>query len=486
MKLKQLYILGLLALLTACSDDFFNHEPTDKASQEQIDELLVTDPEAVVSIAKANVAGIYTDMFKYRTSHDDFGVKAMELGSDMMTDDIAYNRGWFVFDYRLDNRAAAYRRPRSCWALYYELIRGANNAIGLLKPEDETTELTEEHESILGQAYAARGYSYFGLINRFQHPYRIDKNAPGIPIYTEDLVLASRQPVADVYDLIISDLKNAYKLLEGKGKSKPEELNEYAVAAIMANVLSFVTDYPNQWEEVAKYCDLAIKGGELLQGSELHNGFNSVDMKEVLWGSRINAETCTFYASFPSHIDPYGEGYAGGLSQYKEVASELIDGVDEKDERSKWFHNKTVEGVTYQVCSKFRDVGGFESDYVYYRVAEMYFLKAEALLLVGDESGAKMALEAVMKTRNSEYNTTTAKRTLKEEIYFQKRIECWGDGKRFLDMVRRGEALDRTKSNNHHATVIKQVPANDNKFIYQIPQNELDANSEINDEDQNP
>ncbi|TRX71196.1 RagB/SusD family nutrient uptake outer membrane protein [Carboxylicivirga sp. M1479] len=479
-------MLGLLGMFTACSDEFFNHEPTDRASQEQIDDLLVTDPGAVVSIAKANVAGIYTDMFKYRTSHDDFGVKAMELGSDMMTDDIAYNNGWFVFDYRLDNRAAAYRRPRSCWALYYELIRGANNAITLLKPAEETVELSDEHKNILGQAYAARGYSYFGLINRYQHPYSIDKNAAGIPIYTEDAVLAARQPVADVYDLIIADLTSAYDLLKGAGKAKPEELNEYAVAAILANVISFVDDYPNQWDEVVKYCDLAMQGGTLLSGSEVHNGFNSVDMNEVLWGSRINAETCTFYASFPSHINPYGAGYAGGLSQYKEVASELIDGVDENDERSKWFQDKVVEGVTYKVCSKFADVGGFEADYIYYRVAEMYFLKAEAMLLNKNEAGAKLALEEVMKTRNPEYSATTSGRSLQEEIYFQKRIECWGEGKRFLDMIRRGEALDRTKSTNHHATVIKQVPANDNRFIYQIPQNELDANSEINEEDQNP
>ena len=41
--------------------------------------------------------------------------------------------------------------------------------------------------------------------------------------------------------------------LKGKGIAKKDELNEYAAAAIYANILSFVNDYPDQWNEVAKY-----------------------------------------------------------------------------------------------------------------------------------------------------------------------------------------------------------------------------------------
>ncbi|MCS2703240.1 hypothetical protein NXX46_00015 [Phocaeicola vulgatus] len=35
-------------------------------------------------------------------------------------------------------------------------------------------------------------------------------------------------------------------------------------AAIYANILSFVNDYPDQWNEVAKYAKLAIEGGSLM------------------------------------------------------------------------------------------------------------------------------------------------------------------------------------------------------------------------------
>lgn len=54
--------------------------------------------------------------------------------------------------------------------------------------------------------------------------------------------------------------------------------------AIYANILSFVNDYPDQWNEVAKYAKLAIEGGSLMSEKELLSGFNDLSLSEVLWG----------------------------------------------------------------------------------------------------------------------------------------------------------------------------------------------------------
>ena len=56
----------------------------------------------------------------------------------------------------------------------------------------------------------------------------------------------NRVPVSEVYEQILSDIDKGYNYLKGKGIAKKDKLNEYAAAAIYANILSFVNDYPDQ------------------------------------------------------------------------------------------------------------------------------------------------------------------------------------------------------------------------------------------------
>lgn len=503
MKLDIKLLLALLLFVTACSDDFLDADPDRYLSSDRADELLKTNPD---KITEGYLLGMYYDLFKYRDSHDDFGLRAMMLATDMMTDDIAYNiTQWFNFDYQLDNRGAPYRRPRSAWRTMYDGIRGANTVIGLIKPQDGEELENAVSRNAIGQAYTARAYFYFWLINMYQHPYQWNKDAPGVPIITEDEMKLARQPVRDVYDLILSDIDKGYNYLKGTN-SASGRLNQYAAAAIYAKVLSFVNDYPNQWQEVVKYADIAIDGVPLMTADELAGfGFNTVsgNKNEVLWGALISTETNTFYASFMSHIDADAGGYGGALGQYKEPTSELVEALaaQEGDVRQMWFEERLINGEEEDengdpikvsrdpklyVNKKFRDVGGFESDYIYLRVAEMHYLKAEALYLDGHEGDAKAALETIMQARMAGYTCTKSGEELMAEIDLQKRIDMWGEGTRLFDLKRRNEAIDRTGSENHRPNVIMNVLANDKLLIYRIPQVEIDANDEIGQEDQNP
>lgn len=489
---KYLAALTAAFMMTACGDDFLEKEPSQNASEEQIQDLLEKDPTAI----QAYITGFYKNTFnpEAQMSHDDFGLKAFELATDMMGDDMAYRtQHFFVYDYMLDNRGATYRRTTTCWQELYAIINGANEVIrGLASQAGDGDAAVEK---MLGQSYTIRAYCYYWLINMYQHPYEWNKDKLGIPIYTEDETRLNRVPVKEVYDVILSDLEKGYNFLKGKGISKKDELNEYAAAAIYANVLSFISDYPNQWNEVAKYAKIAIEGGSLMTEKELLSGFNDLNLSEVLWGADINSETNTFYASFMSNIDPYGAGYGGALGNYKMIASDLYDKISDTDIRKKWFGTDFDESNTHYkyrqyIQVKFLDVATtgtgdtFASDYIFLRTGEMYFVAAEALFRAGNEAEAKTMLMEIMKTRDPEYATTATGDALLQEIMLQKRIEMWGEGRRLFDMKRRGEALDRTKGTNHAATTPKQVPANDKLFIYQIPQKELDANPEITEQNE--
>ncbi|MEE4284503.1 MAG: RagB/SusD family nutrient uptake outer membrane protein, partial [Mariniphaga sp.] len=76
---------------------------------------------------------------------------------------------------------------------------------------------------------------------------------------------------------------------------------------------------------------------------------------------------------------------------------------------------------------------------------------------------------------------------LLQKILLERRIELWGEGFRGFDLKRLKLGFDRNNS-NHNAIVTRTMtlPAESEKFVYQIPQAEIDANPNIGEENQNP
>ena len=90
-------------------------EVSEYETQQRHDEL-IANPETQTGVAKAAIAKIYTIFQDFYSSHDDFGLKAFQIATDMMCEDVAYqNWNWFQFDYQIDNRMENYRRTRSTW-----------------------------------------------------------------------------------------------------------------------------------------------------------------------------------------------------------------------------------------------------------------------------------------------------------------------------------------------------------------------------------
>lgn len=489
---KYLMLLAIPAFMASCSSDFLDKDVSENASEEQIQDAINRDPAAI----DAFISGYYKNLFNPEAgqSHDDFGLKAFELATDLMGGDMAMNtQAFFVFDYMLDNRLSMFRRTTTFYQELYAVINGANDVIAKLLLLDDQE--NDEVKAKLGQSYSLRAYMYYWLVNMYQQPYQWNKDKPGIPLYTEKETRLERVPVKEIYTQMLADAKNGYELLKGKKSSDKSKINEFAAAAIYANILSFVDDTPDQWNEVAKYAKEAIKGGSLMSHEELLSGFNDINLSEVLWGSDINAETNTFYASFMSHMDPKGPGYGGALGAFKMISSDLYDKIADDDIRKQWFGIELSEkdpnyNVKQYIQTKFSDTSTmgtgdvFASDYIYLRTGEMYFVAAEALYRANKLDEAKNMLNEIMKTRNPKYEFNGTGQALLDEICLQKRIEMWGEGKRLFDMKRRNEDLDRSKGTNHHELVKKNpiVKAGSNLFIYQIPENELKANSAITEQ----
>lgn len=509
MKLNNVIYNGFLAcsllLATSCSESFLEEESNQFIDEEHLQDATAKDPKKV----QAYVNGAHMDVYNggdYGTAHDDFGIPAIKLTTDLFCEDVAYTRDqhFFCFDYQLDNRLGMYRRTNSTWNQLYSLIDKCNTIILMLTPK-EGAELAEGAEPKLGEAYTLRAYAYFWLINLFQHPYNVDKNAPGVPLKTESVYRQERVPVAEIYDQILSDIETGYNYLKGLGyHNNKVGVSEYVAAGIYSNVLMFTGDYT----KAAQYAEEAIKGGSFNSEAQMLSGFNSLDLPEVIWGYDVDNETTNFYASLFSHVDPYSIGYGGAVGFRKLIASDLYNKISDTDVRKKWFgyqekYNvdkadfsfEKSEGLLDYVSNKFLDLATvgkgdvFTSDIIHMRIAEFYFVAAEAYFLAGNEPKASEMLNKIMKNRDSKYDFAGTGQDLYNEICIQKRIETFLEGCRYLDATRRNETIDRSKSTNHATdlTIMKAVTysSRDYRMIFHIPTKEIENNPKIGPEDDN-
>ena len=115
--ISTLALCSILGLATGCKLEAGSGQ---YISQERHNEML-GDEDVKPGIAKAALAKTYVMFQEYNTSHDDGGLKAFHLFTDLMCEDVAYtNTSWFKFDYQIGNSEANYRRTRTMWRLFYK------------------------------------------------------------------------------------------------------------------------------------------------------------------------------------------------------------------------------------------------------------------------------------------------------------------------------------------------------------------------------
>ena len=118
------------------------------------------------------------------------------------------------------------------------------------------------------------------------------------------------------------------------------------------------------------------------------------------------------------------------------------------------------------------------------RAAEMVLIEAEAYAHMGEEAQAAQVLKVLMDARQPGWDKVTV---TVDDIHLQRRIELWGEGFAYYDLKRLNKGIDRTyEGNNHLAGYKLAVPARDVRWTYQIPQSEMQENTMLTEDDQNP
>ena len=498
MKFTKYIAASMIALagLTSCSDSFLETDYTQHLDEEAAAEAAGKNPDVFLN-------GMWSWMVTYSQTgsgaHDDFGYMGSLHATDMMSEDIVMaSSHWFNYDYQLDNHQEAYRRTRCHWMNYYTMIAKANEIISLYPDGGETV----DQKGLVGQAQAIRGLSYLHLIQLYQFASNedgtVNSSAAGVPLmyteadgYTTEEIAAfkGRNTVGDVMAQIELDLTNAVANLEA-GYKRPNK--NYVDASVANGILARYYLLANKWQEAANAANKARQGYTLMPAtaSGLYDGFVTVNNAEWMWGFSHTTETQTTYASFFSMISNIAPGYAGIGYAPRLIDARLYSQIPDTDLRKKWFNGP--EGDASQPTAaaqmpyanvKFGHLDDWTENYMYMRAAEMVLIEAEAYAHLNDGAKAAQVLKELMDVRQPGWNKASV---TVEDVYFQRRIELWGEGFAYYDLKRLNKGIDRTyEGNNHLAGYDIAVPARDTRWYYQIPLTEIQENDLIEEADQN-
>ena len=515
-------IVSAAAVIVAVSSCQLDFAPTDGGSGDE----LLKNASSAVSI----VDGIYRSMWTPgwstgENTHQCFGIAAYNVALDSMGDDFimqSMGNGWFWYDHCYNVKpfyTSNAFRPYDVWNANYTWISNANY---VLAAASTMAGSSEDVAYVLGNAYAIRALSYFNLANWYARPpysAPLDSSSdgkyrwsdPGVPIYTEptykNFTGKKRENLETVFKQINDDLDTAIELLE-QGKNSAlggtkSHIDYYVALGIKTRVAMAVGD----WETALSSAEKIIKSGKYTVGgsSELMNGMNSISSSNVMWGAGIESmEQSGGYANFFTHMDNQDGEYA--KSAPKLINSSLYKQMGAEDIRRAWWDPEDKESPYIAHKFHFQNVAVFLGDYIYMRVEEIYFDAAEAALRSGNVDKAVQYTNDVMKKRDANYDasrysgtllgSTTVSWTgsLLENILIQKRIELWGEMGRLVDVRRLGQGIDRKKSDGFADECLSTMAGNGVNlsspdtydWVMSIPQDEINNNPNINEEDQNP
>ena len=121
---------------------------------------------------------------------------------------------------------------------------------------------------------------------------------------------------------------------------------------------------------------------------------------------------------------------------------------------------------------------GHPSDFPFFRLSEIYLIKAEALLELGQAGAALTELQRVHNLRNPASPVTSATR---DAILRERLLEFAGEGKRRTDLIRHGKYLQRWSTTMLNGK--QDQTAKPHLILFPVPATTLGANNNLR---QNP
>lgn len=520
---KYVSVLLVTALSFASCSEWMNAVPEGGTkTADQVEEAAQQNP----ATAAADLSAIYAQFIQVYSGlgdlgyerHNDYGYAAIclfmdEQGQDIVSPNSGYN--WFQFADFPSNRDNTLTTTNGLidhlvWGEYYKIIFACNNVIGMVDRKQPGVQ-----KYALSQALAVRAMCYMNLAQLYQFTYRTtDKSALTVPLVLEDMpaeriISNPRATLEELFKLCTEDLTYACDSLDGYKRPDKGFVNQAVAFGLRArlNLLK------GEWADAAKDAEKALdlSGATPLTIDEANEpGFADADQHNVLWANIIvetNDVVKTGIVNWPSHMSIFFmDGYTS-VGATRSISSALYSEISATDVRKGWWLNEQLESPLLDAAGynaakayiqdnadnvytnvKFgtgdrstTGSGAAAADWILMRAEELHLIKAEGLARSGGD-GAGALTDFVKSYRDPAYNVAQHGLSLEDEIWWQRRVELWGEGFAWGDIMRLEKPIIRSTSKNFPAAWGNQdIPARHGVLLWRIPQAEMEANKGITD-----
>lgn len=543
-KIKTLSLAILIFAMTSCEKDFLETVPTDSVAPA----VALADEASMQNVLNGIHRGLYSQSQTIfpggdtARANDHWWVpQGDNLTGGIIHSADANNLGWrdnmqwndHILETSLTNEILWYHR--------YNIILHANMIIKRIEEGDLTD--TPNLRAIKGQALTYRAFALLSLVQHYSKGYLIGNPStdPGVPVILEPQTTGPRGTVQATYDQIGKDLDAAIAAFQNAaprptgGPETKSQLNINVAYGLKARWALSKGD----WATAASAAVSARQGFPLMNKTQWKSGFNSNNLPEVIWGSNVIGTETTFFRSYFYLMCNTFNG-SQNRSNPKIADRRLVDAIPATDYRGEvflkdapnsnasaangeggWANNtnplyttqaqwtaarnaiRTQYGMTtghnthpYMHVKMLQQNPGTidPDDIILMRSSEMYLIEAEAKAMANDIPGAQAALQTLGGARDTAFNATTftTQAQLMAQIKFQRRVELWGEGFGYTDHIRWDEGIDHGANGGSGAAPILYQdafvvakPSVNNKWIFKIPQAEINANPNIGPGDQN-
>lgn len=537
---KQVFAGSLLlvsAVLTSCSSDYLDTDPTES----------VSDVAAVSSAANAykSLNGIARTMScqQYAWSQGVCGEnRIITIYENYMSQDFIYNRfapGWadvMNIEYTVPDNTSYAVYP---WYYYYNIIGQANTIINRI---DAASGEEAEKAFCKGSALTFRAYAYQKLVNYYCKRWKDSNNGTtdGVVLRLDESI-GSQAPATliEVYNQIYKDCDDAlanFATAKAGGYDRHNGdiwiPNENVAHAVYARAAITRDDYAT----ALTHAKLAQENFPLMSPTDYQSGFCK-PTSEWIMGSFGDATENNWYWTFGTQFA--ANSYYCDASNYGAgaISKDLTDQIPDEDVRKQLFltvdkmpgfditdpdnvnqtwawiegddmwdaanayisahHAKYTAAYSEPYKTGYYYIGSHLKFYIFdtpgvsylpfIRTSEMVLLEAEANYFLNKEADAQAALVKLNagSGRNPNYTCTKTGNDLFEEIVNYRGLELWGEGFGFSDFKRWKRPIVRhslAQGSNAHVTIAVTVPVTSgNDWTWSVPQREKDYNDAYKD-----
>lgn len=417
------YIAGLLlltALTPSCKKliDIPANPPTQITEAQQFADSAST---------MTAVAGVYsyTPFGKGFMFNDAYQTICTGLSSDELSPTSTFDPYLLqLYDYGVTNLNTY---ANTLWANPYAGIYPINAILSNVTASNNLSAAFKTQ--ITGEMKCVRAFYYFNLVNLYG----------GVPIVTstdyKTTATLPRVSADSVYGLILADLADARQKLPAaypsSGHLRP---NLYTVLSLLAKVQL----YRQQWQAAYDAANTVIGSGDYSLETDPNNVFLD-GSQEAIWqipatnNNDVTQEAHTFI--------PYNNTV---IPQYL-VTPFLQNAFEPGDLRlQNWIKDYVVNGQDYYIPYKYKNVSPYSpttEDYMLFRLAELYLIRAEAAAQLGNTVGALADLNQVRSRAGLTPSTASTQPDILTAIMHERQVELFTEwGSRWFDLKRTGAA----------------------------------------------